>query len=424
MPEALEILRNVLLLIWHIIKLTWWIFLPIVFLTAVYNLWLFYVKNKFLKNVQYTIFEIKIPRYIEKSFKSMEDIFSAFHSIQISTPNFKERLTEGKIQLWLSFEIIGDGRGTSFYIRTPNDYKHLVESQLYAQYPDLELIEVEDYTNISSSLLPNKFWDIWGLDFTLVQPTPYPILTYPFFEASKDEKTIDPISSLMETISKLKSDERIWIQILFKPVDPKDDSCKKEGEKIVNKIIGKKESTERSYWSYILEFLYNLVKAPFEAPEWEEGGGAEGSPGLMQHLTPGEKDIVEAIQTKISKLLFDAIIRFVYIDRRNAFSRLNITSTMGFFRQFNRLNLNGFKPYKPSVTKGKWPFKKQKEFWKKVFLYKNYLKRKFNSDSKIVLNTEELATIFHFPINVVEAPFLRRIESKKGEPPVNLPIEG
>ncbi|HRU33648.1 MAG TPA: hypothetical protein P5345_01215, partial [Candidatus Paceibacterota bacterium] len=178
----------------------------------------------------------------------------------------------------------------------------------------------------------------------------------------------------------------------------------------------------RSYWDYVVEFLYNLVKAPFKPPEWSEDKGSEGSPGLMQHLTPGEREVVQAIQNKISKLLFDTTIRFVYIDRQNAFTRLNITSTMGFFRQFNTLSLNGFKPYKPSVTKGTWPFKKQKEFWKKTVIYKNYLKRKFNSDCKMVLSTEELATIFHFPVTVVEAPVVRRIEAKKGEPPINLPI--
>jgi len=419
MAEALAILQAVLMAVWHLVGWVWWIILPIIFFEADYHLWLDYVKKKFLSKVEYTIFEIKIPKYIEKSFKSMEDVFSALHSIQISKPNFKERVLEGKTQLWISFEIVGNGGGAGFYIRTPKDYRHLVESQMYAQYPDLELIEVDDYTQIFSSMLPNKFWDLWGLDFTFVKEAPYPILTYPFFEAQKEEKTIDPLSSLMETISKLESDEKIWIQILVKPAD---DKCKKEGEKIVNKLIGKKEAVPRSYWDYVVEFLYNLVKAPFEPPEWSEDKGSEGSPGLMQHLTPGEREVVQAIQNKISKLLFDTTIRFVYIDRQNAFTRLNITSTMGFFRQFNTLSLNGFKPYKPSVTKGTWPFKKQKEFWKKTVIYKNYLKRKFNSDCKMVLSTEELATIFHFPVTVVEAPVVRRIEAKKGEPPINLPI--
>ena len=419
MLEALDILQEILLFFWQIIKWTWWIFIPIILFINIRDLWLGYVKSKFFKKVEYTLYQIKIPRYIEQSFKSMEDVFSTFHSIQISSPKFKDRYLKGKAQLWLSFEIVGDREnGVVFYVRTPNEYKYLVESQMYAQYPDLELDEVDDYTNIFSSSLPNDFWDIWGTDFGLIKPSPYPILTYPFFESFKEEKNIDPLSSLMEIISKLKADERIWIQILFKPAG---DSCKKEGESIVNKLIGKKEPKQRSFWDYLSEFLINFIKAPFEAPEWSDGGGSEGSSGAVGQLTPGEKDVVQAIQHKISKLLFDTTIRVVYIDRKDSFSRLNIASIMGFFRQFNTLNLSGFKPV--TSFKGKWPFKNQKEIWNKTQFYQKYLKRGFNSDTKMVLNTEELATIFHFPTSIVKAPVLRRIEAKKGEPPANLPIE-
>ena len=39
-----------------------------------------------------------------------------------------------------------------------------------------------------------------------------------------------------------------------------------------------------------------------------------------------------------------------------------------------------------------------------------------------VLNSEELATIYHFPGGVAETPTFTRIESRKGEPPANLPV--
>jgi hypothetical protein len=40
-----------------------------------------------------------------------------------------------------------------------------------------------------------------------------------------------------------------------------------------------------------------------------------------------------------------------------------------------------------------------------------------------VLNTEELATIYHFPGNVSATPTLPKIASKKSEPPANLPTK-
>jgi hypothetical protein len=40
----------------------------------------------------------------------------------------------------------------------------------------------------------------------------------------------------------------------------------------------------------------------------------------------------------------------------------------------------------------------------------------------MVMNVEELATIFHFPGEVATTPTLEKIESKRGEPPIDLPI--
>jgi len=66
---------------------------------------------------------------------------------------------------------------------------------------------------------------------------------------------------------------------------------------------------------------------------------------------------------------------------------------------------------------------------KKRKLFDYYRKRRFGYSGKLieeklpVLNIEELATIFHFPAGVVRAPKLQTVYSRKGEPPVNLPIE-
>ena len=46
-------------------------------------------------------------------------------------------------------------------------------------------------------------------------------------------------------------------------------------------------------------------------------------------------------------------------------------------------------------------------------------------DGNSILTSEELATLFHFPIKVtgVSIPSVGRVESKKGGPPADLPIE-
>jgi CBS domain containing-hemolysin-like protein len=49
MLEALDILQEILLFFWQVIKWTWWIFIPIILFINIRDLWLGYVKSKFFK---------------------------------------------------------------------------------------------------------------------------------------------------------------------------------------------------------------------------------------------------------------------------------------------------------------------------------------------------------------------------------------
>lgn len=423
MDVVVSIISGVLFSIWKVFTWIWWIVVPLGLFFVVIDLWVFYVKVKFFKKAQYKLLEIRIPKNLVKVPKSMENIFSTFSAIKVSTKGFKKKYIEGKSQLWLSLEIVGNGTGVSFFIRTPKEFANLVESQIYAQYPDAEIMEVEDYVEAMPKELPNKYFDIFGAEFYFSKPASYPIRTYEYFEAVKEEKRVDPISSIVETMSKLKPDERekIWIQILIKPMG---DEWKKEADELVGKLAGKKApKKDAGLFHWISQFGQNLIKAPFVPPVWDGDAPAkEGPTSQMSSLTPGEKEIIENIEKKVAKLGFDANIRFIYIDKKESFTRLNVSSIMGAFQQFNTQNLNAFKVYKPTSLSVDPPFKKQKEFLRKWQLYYAYRLRLFRPGLKTILNTEELATIYHFPIEAVEAPSLRRIDAKKGEPPINLPI--
>ena len=139
---------------------------------------------------------------------------------------------------------------------------------------------------------------------------------------------------------------------------------------------------------------------------------------------------------KIYKFGFETNIRWIYIDHRDSFSRNNVSAIMGAFHQLRMENLNFFKPNKKTITlKTGWlaktfpRYKKLVEFSRKRKLFDGYVKRRFGRYNKIlsekfpILNTEELATIYHFPLGVVAAPKLKKLEAKKAGPPGELPIE-
>jgi hypothetical protein len=50
------------------------------------------------------------------------------------------------------------------------------------------------------------------------------------------------------------------------------------------------------------------------------------------------------------------------------------------------------------------------------YFYPPYVKK------QMVLTTEEIATIYHFPGKMAATPSLPKIESKRSEPPTNLPV--
>lgn len=384
------------------------------------ELWLFYIRTLYLGSVKWKMLEVKVPREILKTPKAMEQIFAAVHGIYPYGFRFWEKYWEGKVDPWMSFELVGYAGGVYFYIYTPSQYRNLIESAIYAQYPDAEIMESSDYTELMPSILPNQTYDFWGTDFILTKDDAYPIRTYPYFEESQEEKRLDPVAAITEVMSNLKEGESIWLQILVRPTD---DGWKKKAEELVGKLIGKKTAKKTGFMDWLGTFLRNLLTAPFEPPTWPTGGGKsdDGPANLMMFLTPGEKDVVKAVEEKISKLGFECNLRFIYIDRRDSFTRANVSAIIGALRQFNTLNLNGFRINKYTMTRANQPFKELKLRLRKHRLYELYRWRAFPAKF-FILNIEELATVYHFPTMFVESPLIRRLESKKGEPPASLPI--
>ena len=96
-------------------------------------------------------------------------------------------------------ELVSEEGRVHYYIRLLKKYRNMVESQIYAQYPEAQILEVEDYYNKFPKVIPNKDWDLWGADFTFVQSDPYyPIKTYDQFEESITGEMIDPMAAMVE----------------------------------------------------------------------------------------------------------------------------------------------------------------------------------------------------------------------------------
>lgn len=406
----------------------WWTYLPILLALVLYQVWQNYKFEQFLANITWTLVEVKPPPDVQKSPKIAENLFSALHAVYAGVIKGKERFFKGKLQMWFSFEIVGEDGQIKFYIRTPEDLRNVLEAQIFAQYPEAEVTVVQDYVERLPKSLPNDEYDMFGTELIFTKEDAYPIKTYPFFEeeSGKDEfKRTDPLAALMEVLSTLNPGEHIWLQLLARPTGG---DWAKESQAAVDKIIGKKPKETRNFIQSIVDAIDAIV--PFSPKKSPSEKKEEGEFNL-QKLTPGQKYVLEQVENKIAKLAFKCGYRFLYIAKKEVFNKTRPTGVTGMFKQMYSNNMNTFKPNTTTWTLGRgylsWLFPSDKGFFadqqiyeRKRTLYRKYRDREF-AEKVTILNTEELATMFHLPGINVKAPLFPRVDAKKSQPPIGLP---
>ncbi|MFA5228289.1 MAG: hypothetical protein WC446_00770 [Candidatus Paceibacterota bacterium] len=377
------------------------------------------------------VLEIKIPHELTRPIKAMENVMNSIWGSYDPPKDWRASYFEGKIILSTSFEIAGIEGVPHFFIRIPRSNRKLIESAIYSQYPEVEIIEVPDYTKQVPMDIPNSEWDLWGTDFELVKPDIYPIKTYEqFFEERPDspseEKRIDPLSSLFEMISRTGKGEQMWIQLAMWPISPKENNYVERGKGEVKKIVSK---AKKGKSVSLIEDFFNVIFTGkmAETPKEEESI----LPPEMK-LTPGERDIVAAIEKKTSKPCFQGYIRYIYLAKRDVFFSGAKGFGVSFFSQFATQNLNNLKPWGEVTTKIQSPdvFSARRLYLRKRDILDKYRGRSPSFDPYPVdgavnaFSTEELATIYHFPgKDAVPSSALERLEMKKGAPPSTLPVE-
>ena len=144
-------------------------------------------------------------------------------------------------------------------------------------------------------------------------------------------------------------------------------------------------------------------------------------------MSKTEQEAITAIERSLGKPAFDVGIRAIYLSKKAAFRPENITGLTMMLRQYNSGHLNSFAPMNVTDFDNPWDDPSgQKKLEKKREMLHAYIDRGWfyppHKRVHMVLTYEELATIYHFPGRVSTTPTFKRIDSKKSEPPVNLPV--
>jgi len=285
-----------------------------------------------------------------------------------------------------------------------------------------------DYTRLVPQNIPNKEWDMWACNFKMYKKRCYPIKVYTnFFEPTQEieeERRVDPLAVLLEGMSRLKQGEQLWLQIMLKPVaTDSEDDWRKEGKEELAKLL--KRPLPPKDDKTIVGEAFNLLfhdKEPFKTE-------AKPEPLLPPelHLSPGEKDIVQAIETKMSKVAFQATVRMILLGKRDVFFKPNLRLVLNLSTGVTTTNLNGIKPFMTTKVVAPAPYRNQRIYVKKRKLFTRYKNRwPYNfphGGDTLILTPDEIATLWHFPSkSSMPASGIDVIESKKAGPPPNLPI--
>jgi hypothetical protein len=363
--------------------------------------------------------------------KAVENIFTYFGGAH-SSPNFVDKYWIGKVQLSFSFEIISIEGYTQFLIRTPEQYKNLVESAVYSQYPDAEITEVNDYTEGFPKKFPDEEYDLWGTEWILKNKWVYPFKVYKEFEiqsAIKGEATfIDPMASLMDLCSSIEKGENLWFQIIVIPLGF---DWIEEGDKEISKILGE-EDRDPLFVNKIIDSLLDGITKLSEGvySMWSDieskSKETKDESLRMMNLKPKEKKQVEAINEKCSKLGFEIKMRTVYITKKELMNKPKAANGfVGYMKQFASLDLNNIKLDMDKTTTSVGFLMQESRLKKrKNSIINNYINRDRLAGRKpYVLNIEELATLWHFPLeSFVKAPLIQKAPGRKAEAPMSLPV--
>ena len=240
------------------------------------------------------------------------------------------------------------------------------------------------------------------------------------------------MTAVLEYLGSATKGQQIWIQILIKKHGKEDLKNFRWNEKPDWKKKAKEEIKKIKIGS-----MFDKDPGDVKDADIEKAKEAVKFP----NMTKGQTETIAAIERSMSKMAFDTCIRGFYIAEKDKFNPVYISGLIGSMRQYSSNTLNGFglktktdvsDPFKDWSTI--FPFLKKVIDRKKAMLvgkmYDAYRLRSFffppyqnYKQNAFVLNTEELATIYHFPGNVSATPTLAKIASKKSEPPPNLPIK-
>jgi len=325
---------------------------------------------------------------IKEEIAKGETIFAAIGGLRAQR-SFKHWLLGRTDQF--SFEIVASRSRIAFYVVTPKSEARYLEQQIHAHYPAAVIEEMDDYNSFSLN------GQIAAAYLKTNKSLIFPLKTY-------QKMDVDPFNSVISVLSKLSKDESLAVQYTVRSARG---DWHRKVRQAVTKIHQKNSVAEglRATTSFgrALNILRDVLAIKKKSTD-------PNNPPPVKKLSAVEEEIIKTIEEKNLKAGLDVNIRLVACAKTKEQANLYIENIVSTFTEYNNFS------YGNIFSRAK---KKNVDRVINDFIY-----RHFRGKASFLLNSEELASIFHFPLSTTETPNILWLTAKIAPAPEAVPKEG
>jgi len=328
--------------------------------------------------------------YWKEEIGAMEQLLTSLSTFK-GQAGFWKQIIYGKP--YISFEIANSAEEEEiiFFVAVSKKFREALEKQIHSFFPNASLEKSNDF-NI---FFPGSVTAAAVLG--LKRKYYLPIKTYENLE-------IDPLNAIANALSRLDVvEEGAAIQLILKPASP---GWRYKGRRLAHRMQQGKRLSEAKA-SFLFVFFRDLFVGALQG-----GFGASKDPASLNktvQLTPEEQELVKMIDRKSNKVGFEVNIRLVASAKDSARAEQILGEMENAFAQYENSDLNCF------LVKNRS---------KKQDIAYDFIFRNFIPEQSMILNVEEIASIFHLPISSTEVPKIKWLKSNAAPAPVDIPKVG
>lgn len=329
----------------------------------------------------------------KEEIRSMEQLLTSLSNIRESSA-FRRFFYGGPV---IALELVNPASSEEifFYVVVPKKYRAAAEKQIHSYFPDSSIEKVPDYT----IFYPGSFTSTAVLQ--LKKKYALPVKTFESMNA-------DPLNEISNALSKLETvKEGAALQIVLQPAEK---GWNKMGKSIAHSMQQGKQLKDAHTDSLMKDVGKSLKKEAMGTLFKPPGAGKDAAaPPTSVQLTPEEQEVVKAIERKSSKAGFQVNIRLIASAETPEKADEILSHMENSFSQFEMSDVNHFLVKSRAKSRN---------------VAFDYIFRNFNAESAMILNTEEIASIFHFPISTTATPKIKWLKSGAAPPPIGIPNQG